>query len=95
MDENIKMPLWKVMLLYAYTKDKKYSKLIEKAFEKALEDDERKEITFQALLKAKEAFVKYLKEEGYEPAYWKTDFKAIILTTNFTPLRTIELTDER
>ena len=33
MDEKIEMPLWNVMVLYAYTNDKKYLKLIEKAFE--------------------------------------------------------------
>jgi len=38
MDENIQMPLWNVMVLYAYTNDKKYLKLIKKAFEDVLRE---------------------------------------------------------
>jgi len=38
MSEKIEMSLWNVMVLYAYTNDKKYLKLIKKAFEEVLEE---------------------------------------------------------
>jgi len=38
MKEKIEMPLWNVMVLYAYTNDKKYLKLIKKAFSGVIEE---------------------------------------------------------
>ena len=48
-------------------------------------------ITFQALLKARKAFERYIAKHGYDPCYWRIDFKATILSEDFKPLRTISL----
>jgi len=40
------------------------------------------EITYQALLKAKDAFYKFLNKKGYDGAYWDIIFNAYLVSTD-------------
>jgi len=53
----------------------------EKAHEEVLKEN-IDEITYKALLRAKEAFYDYLEGKGYDGAYWDIVFNAFPLTTD-------------
>lgn len=57
----------------------------------AHEDDK---ITYNALLKARDAFIKYIEDRDLDSAYWDTVFTAYILDGEFKRQRKVTIEEE-